>query len=134
MSSTLKRPRGRPPMSCYRIDSVTYGRKTVKAKTALRSKMCLSRSTKKYPPYRCRSTPTGCKTSAVGIRTGGRKPASRYAKRPTTGARTGGRKPASKYAKKPTTGARTGGRKPASKYAKRPTTGKRTGGRKPRKY
>lgn len=55
-----KRPRGRPPMPCNRIDSVTRGRKSAKALKSLRTKLCLQRANATYYPYRCTSTPYGC--------------------------------------------------------------------------
>ena len=56
------RPRGRPPMLCPRIDTITYGRSSEQSKTKLRTKMCSKREQNPYLPYKCHRTPSGCRS------------------------------------------------------------------------
>ena len=60
MPATQSRPRGRPPMPCSKINTVTHGRKKECSKKDLRTKLCAKRSKTTYLPYRCDMTSTGC--------------------------------------------------------------------------
>ena len=87
-------PRGRRPRACPLIDS--YSRRVRKQplyQKRLGTKLCSSRSTHLYFP--CKTTTNGCISARTTGYRASRKPASKYAKTPTTGTRTGGRKPRS---------------------------------------
>jgi hypothetical protein len=61
VSSSSRRPRGRPPMKCEDIKSTIKIKSPVKKQNAI-DKKCAKRETAKYKPYKCKNVDGKCMT------------------------------------------------------------------------
>lgn len=61
VSSSSRRPRGRPPMKCEDIKSTIRIKNPVKKQNAI-DKKCAKRESAKYKPYRCKNVDGKCMT------------------------------------------------------------------------